>query len=390
MKRQLSPAALLLLASLTAMGCTPAGKPSTEGPHDGHEEAGPQAEGPRPEIHLSAEAIERAGIQIGKVERRALFGGVAIPAEVQFEPTSTAHVGPLVSGRITKVTVSLGEAVKAGQLLGVVASNDVSAARARLAQVQAQLGAAESTVARQQQLVDEGIGAQRSLIDATAREGELRAEVAGLKSQLELFGSAGSGGLTLTSPIDGIIVALHGTLGETATPEQPVFIITDPTKVWIRGNVPELQIQKAQVGSPGVVRLHAFPDVTLEGKISYVAPSIDEASRSLPITLTLTKPDARLRSGLYGTIELLSEGAEERPLVIPKEALATLDGQDVVFVPADEPGSFRAAPVLIGRSSGGLLEVKSGLDSGAPFAQTGAFTLKSAFHGAALDDGHDH
>src|SRR5690349_1316549 len=55
------------------------------------------------EAHLTPEAIERAGIRVGAAERRALTGGVAIPAEIQFDPSSTAHVAPLVPGRITKV-----------------------------------------------------------------------------------------------------------------------------------------------------------------------------------------------------------------------------------------------------------------------------------------------
>jgi cobalt-zinc-cadmium efflux system membrane fusion protein len=69
--------------------------------------------------------------------------------------------------------------VRRGQLLGVVASSDVSTARARLDQARARLAAAESTLRRQQQLSTEGIGAQRSLIDAEAQVGELRAEVEG-------------------------------------------------------------------------------------------------------------------------------------------------------------------------------------------------------------------
>jgi cobalt-zinc-cadmium efflux system membrane fusion protein len=224
------------------------------------EEAGHREGGHENEVHLSAEALERAGIRIAAAERRALTGGVAIPAEVQFEPSSTAHVGPLVPGRITRVSVALGDRVRRGQVLGVVASSDVSNARARLDQARARLTAAESTLRRQQQLSTEGIGAQRSLIDAEAQVGELRAEVEGIRRQLSVFGSGSAGELVLTAPIDGVVVAVHGTLGETATPDQPAFIVTDPTKVWVRGNVPELELARVQVGSGAVVRLHAFPD----------------------------------------------------------------------------------------------------------------------------------
>ncbi|HEY6078578.1 MAG TPA: efflux RND transporter periplasmic adaptor subunit [Polyangiaceae bacterium] len=393
MKRLVQTGFLLVIL---AAGCS---KASSEG-HDeeghaheaaGHDEKrGSDGRAHENEVQLAAEAIERAGIVVAPAQRRALSGGVAIPAEVQFEPSSTAHVGPLVPGRITKVSVALGDRVKRGQLLGVVASTDVSAARSRLDQARARLTAAEQTLRRQQQLSTEGIGAQRSLIDAEAQVGELRAEVEGLRRQLAVFGSGNAGELTLTAPIEGVVVAVHATLGETATPEQPAFIVTDPTKVWVRGNVPELEIARLQVGSAAVVRLHAFPDASMPGTITYVAPALDEQTRSLPVRVTLQAPDARLRSGLFGSIELVGGVQDERVLVVPADAVATLDGQPVVFVPADEPNSFKPQPVALGRRAGGYFEVRSGLVEGARLAVSGAFTLKSALRSSELSEGHAH
>ncbi len=342
------------------------------------------------EVQLSAEAIERAGIRVAAVETRTLSGGVAVPAEVQFEPSSTAHVGPLVPGRITKVTVALGDRVARGQLLGVVASSDVSQARARLDQARARLAAAESTWKRQQQLSTEGIGAQRSLIEAEAQVSELRAEVEGVRQQLSVFGSGRAGELALTAPIEGVVVALHGTLGETATPDQPVFIITDPTKVSVRGDVPELEIASVQQGSAATVRVHAFPDLAMQGKVSYVAPALDEATRSLPVRVTLESPDPRLRSGLFGSIELAGGAAEDRVLVVPTSAVAMLDGQSVVFVPAAKEHTFVVRPVALGRRSGSVVHVRSGLEAGAKVAVSGTFTLKSALSSSELSEGHAH
>jgi len=340
-------------------------------------------------IQLTAEAVERADIRVAKAERRALSGGVAIPAEIQFEPSSTAHVGPLVPGRITRVAVALGDRVERGQLLGMVASSDVSAARARLDQARARLAAAEATLRRQQQLTSEGIGAQRSLIDAEAEVEQLRAEVAGLNRQLSVFGSGSGGELSLSAPIDGVVVAVHATLGETATPDSPAFIVTDPTKIWVRGNVPELELGRVEVGSAALVRLHAYPDIAMPGSISYIAPALDEDTRSLPIRVSLKTPDARLRSGLFGSIELLGGDPDERVLVVPTEAVATLDGQTVVFVPDEQPHSFRAQPIALGRRAGGVFEVRSGLQAGALLAVTGAFTLKSAVRSGELAAHHD-
>lgn len=389
MTRTIQTLFALTVLVVLVLGCSRGGGGSNEnaGPR-GHDDAGEAKGAHENEVRLSAEALERAGIRVAAVERRALTGGVAIPAEVQFEPSSTAHVGPLVPGRITKVSVALGDRVRRGQLLGTVASSDVSTAHARLEQARAKLAAAESTLRRQQQLSTEGIGAQRSLVDAEAQVGELRAEVEGLRRQLSVFGSGGAGELTLTAPIDGVVVAVHGTLGETATPDQPAFIVTDPTKVWVRGNVPELELVRVQVGSTAIVRLHAFPDVSMPGTITYVAPALDERTRSLPVRVTLQAPDARLRSGLFGSIELVGGAADERVLVVPADAVATLDGQTVVFAPGGEPNTFRPRPIALGRRAGGYFEVRSGLDEGVRIAVSGAFTLKSALKSGELSEGH--
>jgi cobalt-zinc-cadmium efflux system membrane fusion protein len=367
--------------------CGP-GSPVEQKEHAEEEEGGHHEKGKAGEIRLEAEAIERAGIRTGIVERRALGGGMAVPAEIEFEPTSLAHVGPLVPGRFVKVAVALGDRVERGQLLGVVASSDVSAARARLGQSRARLIAAESAVRRQQQLSNEGIGAQRSLIEAEAQVGEIQADVEGLRQQLSVFGSGNAGELRLLSPIDGVVVDLHATLGETATADEAVFTITDPTKMWVRGNVPELEIERVKVNTAAIVRLHAYPDLALAGTVTYIAPSLDEKTRSLPIRVMLETPDLRLRSGLFGSIELVGGARDERVVVVPIDAVATIDGQQVVFVPADEPGTFRTQVVRLGRRAGGLYEVREGLSEGASVAITGAFTLKSVLKSGELAEGH--
>lgn len=373
-----------LVAFIPLLACQKDGAEPAEKDHKDE----PKSQGHANEVKMSPEALELAGIRLGAAEKRNLGGGVSIPAEIEFEPSSTAHVGPLVSGRITKVSAALGDRVKRGQVLGAVASSDVSSARARLDQARARLTAAQSTQKRQQQLTAEGIGAQRSLIDAEAQVSELRAEVEGVRRQLSVFGSGSAGELSLVSPIDGVVVSVHGTMGEIASPDGPMFVVTDPTKVWVRGNVPELDISRVQVGFGAVVRLHAFADLAMPGTITYVAPGLDESTRSLAIRVLLKTPDPRLRSGLFGNIELVGGSADERVVVVPADAVATVDGQTMVFVPADEPNTFRPQPVALGRRAGGFFEVRQGLKEGARIATSGAFTLKSALRSGELSEGH--
>jgi RND family efflux transporter MFP subunit len=343
-------------------------------------EAPPPAEEPKTQlsaIHLLPEVVERVGIYVGVPELRPLSGGMAIPAETQLRPNSTAHVWPLVSGRLTKVLVAIGEHVQRGQLLGIVASTDVSAARSRLNQLRARLSAAEATLRRQQQLSAEGIAAQRSLIEAQTLVDELKAEVDGLRSQLSVFGSGSGGELSLLSPIDGVINTSHATVGEIVSPEQVVFTITDQSQIWIRGNVPELEISRVIPNAGVLIKLHAFPEATFKGVIHFIEPSLDPKTRSLPIWILLEKPEPRLRSGLFGNIELLGARPDEHVLSVPTEAIANMDGQPIVFVYEKNANLFRPQPVVLGRRAGNFFEVRSGLQEGIPIALSGTFTLKS-------------
>lgn len=97
--------------------------------------------------------------------------------------------------------------------------------------------------------------------------------------------------MQLIAPIDGADGRPHATLGETAGADEAVFTITDPTKVWVRGNVPEeLELCPRGGTTAAVVRLHAYPDLALAGTITYVAPSLDEKTRSLPIRVASRRP----------------------------------------------------------------------------------------------------
>ena len=370
----------LMLVCVAAACAKPEAKPEPD--------ADDEVKKPTPNhLQLSAAAMQRAHIRVGNVERRALSSGAAIAAEVQFDPTSTAHVGPLAPGRITRVAATLGQSVKRGELLGIVNSGDVSSVRSRLVQARARQAAASSTLRRQEQLTHEGIGAQRALIDAQTTVSELRAEVEGLERQLSALGSGDAGEVKLLSPIDGVVVSVRGTLGESASVDQPVFVVTDPNRVWMRGDVPELEISRLALGQAAVVRLHAYPEVSLTGSVTYIAPALEERTRSLPIRVSLNEPDPRLRGGMFGSLELQGSGQDARALAIPIDAVITLDGQDVVFVADAEPGTFHPRAVQLGRRAAGYYEVLSGLDEGTSIAISGSFTLKSVLREHELSDG---
>ncbi len=356
-----------------------------------HAGAKPHTDEHEGEVHLDPVGVARARIMVGAVSARVMGGDVRIPAEVQLVPQRTAHVAPLAPGRLIRVDAQPGQVVKAGQVLAVVSSAEVAALAAKGEQLKAQLAAGRATLDRQKKLAVDGIASQRVVIEAESLVRQLQAEVAGVNRQLELLGAKdGKPELELTSPIDGIVVEAHATRGEMTKNDEPPFVVSDPSEVWVIGQVPELKVTSVAVGKAVRFRLGAYVGEHWDGVIEFVSPSLDVRTRSLPIRIALSNPDGKLRAGLFGTLEILSGGASEAPIAaVPGDALVTIDGRDAVFVPADEPNAFVPVFVTLGRRDAGFVEIREGLAIGAAVVTRGAFTLKSVLQKGALAE-HEH
>lgn len=367
--------------------CEPGQAGCEQDEHGGHEGGGEEADH-GDEITLSEDALRVSDIRVGKAERRAITGGGAFPAEIRFEPSGTAHVKPLGIGRLASVAVKLGDVVTAGQVLATILSSDVADIEGQLAQARARLSGATAELRRNEQLVKEGVGAARGVVDARAAVATIRAEVGGLQRRLDALGAQASGALELHAPIDGVVASIHAVVGEFASADEAVFTIIDPSRVYVEAFVPELEIGRVAVDAPVIVRTHAYEDLALEGHVATIAPSLDETTRSLPVRIMLTTGDVRLKGGMFALVELSREGG--RPLVVPADGVATLEGRDVVFVPNDEPRTFVPKPVRLGRRSSGYVEVLDGLAEGDAVVTHGGFVLKSALSKGSISEGHEH
>ncbi len=353
----------------------PVGKPDDHGDEEGKE------------ITLSEAAMKVSEIIVGKAERRVISGGGAFPAEVAFDPAGTAHVSPIGGGRFARVDVKLGDTVEVGQVLATLVSSDVADLEGQLAQTRARLAGAEAELRRNSELVKEGVGAERGLVDARAAVATLRAEAAGIQKRLAVFGPQVAGQIELKAPIAGTIAAMHAVIGETAGGE-PAFTITDPSRIFVETFVPELDIARITIDAAVIVRTHAYPDLALAGTVTSIAPSLDRTTRSLSVRVALAAADPRLRGHMFAMVELAADGG--RAIVVPADGIAVIEGKDVVFVPGHEPRTFVPKPVRIGRRSGGYVEIVDGLAEGDAVVVHGGFVLKSALSSGSISEGHTH
>lgn len=401
-----SPRYLPLLLSLCATACQPSGERERMGSHEvaddghgdeqsdhGHEgEHGHSEHGEPGVVTIAPDAIERSGIRIAKVGALPAAGGVRVPAEVQAEPNRVAHISSVVSGQLSRVTASVGDHVEAGQTLGVIRSVALGEARAQASRSQANVEVARANLLRQEELRKEGIGAERTYLEAQADLRRAEAEQSAAERALEVYGRGGRGSeVPIKSPIAGRVVARHATVGEVVSPGDELFQVTDISEVWAVGRVYQRDAGRVVEGASAVLTLQSHPDRTFAGTLDYVAPALDERTRTLPVRMVLQNPDGVLRPGSFGSLSIAADG--EARADVPAVALAAiqrLGARTVVFVPGEVAGQFRAVPVRPASRVGVLVPVSGGLAPGDAYVAEGAFVLKSELSRGELGEGHAH
>jgi len=329
-------------------------------------------------VELSAEAISRNGIRLAAVASHPIADSIEAPAEVQLNPDRVAHVAPLVDGQLQSVDASIGDRVQADEHLAVLRSVELGQGRAEYRRATAMLEAADANFARQERLRVDGIASERSFLEAQLRRAEAQADRSAARARVVVVGRGGGSGpdTPITAPIAGTIIERHATRGENVGPDDDLFVIADTTQVWVVARVYEQDMSRVQPGASAQLALQAQPERTWEGQIGFVAPVVDETTRTLAVRMELDNEDGSLRPGLFGRLRI--EIGEAQPVAaIPQAALQTLRGATVVFVPGGAPNRFRAQAVTIGRRSGDLVEIREGLEVGGQVVVEGAFLLKS-------------
>jgi cobalt-zinc-cadmium efflux system membrane fusion protein len=225
-------------------------------------------------IALDDAQVKAAGITIDKAGAAKITSALTLPGEIHFNEDNTAHVVPRLSGVVDGVRVNLGEKVKKGQVLAVIASSDLSEQRSELLSAQKRLALAKTTFEREKKLWQEKISAEQDYLQAQQAMHEAEIAVRNLQQKLSAMGAnaAGSGALNryeVRAPFAGTIMEKHISLGEAVKEDANIFTISDLSTVWAEVAVPAKDLNAVRVGEKAIVRATAF-DAKATGTIAYV------------------------------------------------------------------------------------------------------------------------
>jgi len=327
-------------------------------------------------------------VRVARAELMRLPGDVQVVGAVAFHEDRLAVVGPLVSGRVARLIAGVGDRVRQGQLLAEIESSEVGQARADLVAAQARYAAADANLRRESDLADKKISSSRERELAHAQWATERAGVRAAMMRLRAIGFSPNdiedlethdpgGRLPIRAPIAGTVIQRQVTLGQAVERATDAFRIADTSRVWVSLDIYEKDLASVSVGQDVEIHTDARPAEALIGKVAFIVPVIDEATRTAKVRLELANPSGALSAGQLCTARILAGPAQaaREVLSVPRSAVEQVEGKTVVFVQRGD--GFERRNVQTGASGGDRVEIRSGLVAGEAVAVEGAFLLKS-------------
>jgi len=286
---------------------------------------------------------------------------------VQPDIARAVPVISLAAGRVVEVKAKLGDEVKKGQLLLRVQSNDVSGAYQVYRKAVNDDLLARLQLQRTQLLYEKGAVAKSAVEQAEDVAQNAKADLDAATEQLRLLGidkDHPSGIVDVTAPISGVITdqQITNASGVQGLSGPNPFTISDLSYVWIICDVYENDLDAVHVGETADIRLNAYPNQVLKGRIDNILPILDPNIRTAKVRIEVPNP-GMMRVGMFVTATFYGKQAETRAAV-PATAILHLHDREWVYAPI-RSGHFKRLEVATGNMlPNNMQEVLSGIKPG--------------------------
>lgn len=233
--------------------------------------------------------------------------------------------------------------------------------RAQLAEAKA----AEARVASRGDVLEAEAQLKRAQSSVGVAQKRVRLSSAGYQTRLEQLGASANpdGTVTVKAPIAGEVVDRDASPGESFEEAgEPLMTIQNDTRVLATANIYEKDLPRVQSGQRVQVKLASLPNRTFGGQISFVGAVVEGGTRTVPVKAQLDNSSGLIKPGMFAELEVLTD--QTAPvLAIPSSAVTeTNDQSKIVFV--QNGNAYQPVEVMLGQTSGNLVEVKRGLFEG--------------------------
>ena len=298
--------------------------------------------------------IEKPTVKLATVTSRDVEQIGEYTATVEAEAKN--NIAPTAPGRISQIFVEVGDYVRKGQKL-------VQMDAANLTQLKLQLDNQETEFKRVDELYKVG-GASKAEWDAA-------------KTNLDVRRSAYDNlmeNTQLVSPLNGVVTARNFDNGDLYTSTQtPVLVVEQIAPVKLMVNVSEPNFPKVTKGMPVTVKLDVYEGEEFEGKVSLVYPTIDAATHTFPVEITLANANQRVRPGMFARVTM--NFGTKNHVVVPDMAIVKRAGSGDRYVYVYSNGKVSYNKVELGRRLGTEYELISGVDDNSQVVVAGQTRL---------------
>ncbi len=331
-------------------------------------------------------ADQMAHVQVVTIQPSTLTRTLRLTGAVAYDAFHTTPVITQVSGPVSRIAVVPGQTVERGQPMLYVASPDYSQLRTNYLKAKSAYELAQRISARSQELYQHGAIAQADLENAQAAEVQAQGDLISAEAALKVLGITDPVALlkappsfeaTVNSPINGLVVEQDVAVGQLLQPgATQCFVISDIGTVWVLVNVYQKDLPYIAVGDPVTIQTDSYPDV-FQGRISYVAASLDPTTRTLQARIETANSGHKLKKDMY-VIASVNAGTIKNAIAVPDAAvLRDTENQPFVYVDVGN-NQFGRRSVTLGESSKGETQITAGLKPGDRVIGDGSLFLQFA------------
>ena len=325
-------------------------------------------------------------VQVLTVEPTTLKRTLRLTGAVAYNSFHTTPVITQVSGPVSRIVVVPGQKVTPAEPMLYVASPDFSQLRTNYLKAKAAYVLAQQASARAKDLYQHHAIAEQNLEQAASAEVQAGGDLAAAEAALRVLGITNPDALVksppsfevpVRAPIAGEVVEQNVAVGQLIqVGATQCFMISDTSNVWVLVNIYQKDLPNVRVGDAVTIQMDSYPDV-FHGRISYVAASLDPATRTLQARIETGNPGQKLKKDMY-VVATVDAGAIQNAIALPDSAvLRDSENQPFVYVEAS-PQQFGRRTVTLGDSQNGQTQITSGLKPGDRVVGNGSLFLQFA------------
>ncbi|MCB1063778.1 MAG: efflux RND transporter periplasmic adaptor subunit [Verrucomicrobiae bacterium] len=341
-------------------------------------------------ITLDPSAIENLQLGFSEVQPQVIGANIRATGAVCLDETKVVEIVPRIAGIIDEDYQTLGAIVKKGDPLFKLESAELAEILTAYVDAEQSMTFAHTALEQEKTLFERQLSSKENVQTRELEFQQAVAEHARALQPLKLLhfnegtvhqflhnvGAGNYTSLDVTAPEGGEIIEKSVRRGASVQPDERLYVIAELAELWVDFQVSLRDAGIVKVGQSVSVESSVTRGQTREGKITYVAPLADEASRTVMVRATLPNEDRSWRPGTPVTVNVKAVAVSSAPVLsVPASAIVDFEAGKAVFV-RESDTVFLPVPIKTGASDGENTEVISGIEAGQSVVSTNAAQLK--------------